>query len=108
MGVALATADGIAGDDADDGLRLDADVVGTAANVDGGTTLGVALGAVAQAEPSKAKAINQRRIRRRASQFQAPRASALSPTTRTGELRVRPRARTKIAELCGFSHELAQ
>jgi hypothetical protein len=60
MGVALAPADGTAG--TDDGLGLDAPV-GTAANV--GTTLAVALGVggdVAQAEPSKAMAINQRRI----------------------------------------------
>jgi hypothetical protein len=61
MGVALAPADGSAGDETDDGLGLDA-AVGTAANV--GTTLAVALGVdgdAAQAAPSKAMAINQRR-----------------------------------------------
>jgi hypothetical protein len=63
-GVALATADGVAGDGADDGLGLDAGVVASAAKADGGATVGVALGtddAVAHAEPSKAMAINQRR-----------------------------------------------
>jgi hypothetical protein len=65
MGVALAPADGTADDEADDALGRDAGVVVTAANVDAGTTLGVALGAdgaVAHAEPSNAMAINQRRI----------------------------------------------
>jgi len=65
MGVALVPADGTASDEADDGLELDAGVVVTAVNADAGTTLGVVLGAdgaVAQAEPSKAMAINQRRI----------------------------------------------
>jgi hypothetical protein len=63
--VASAPAGGTAGEEADDGLGLDAGVVVMAANVDSGATLGVALGAdgaVAQAEPSKAMAINQRRI----------------------------------------------
>jgi hypothetical protein len=62
--VALAPADGSAGDEADAGLGLDAGVVGTAPIVDGGAALGVRLGAdgvVAQAEPSRAIAINQRR-----------------------------------------------
>jgi hypothetical protein len=65
MGVALATADGMAADGADDGLGLEAGVVGRPAIVDGGAALGVALGAdgtVAHAEPSKTNAINQRRI----------------------------------------------
>jgi hypothetical protein len=65
VGVALATADGVAGDGTDDGLGLDACVVGSVAKADGGTTVGVALGtdgAVAQAEPSKAMATNQRRM----------------------------------------------
>jgi hypothetical protein len=61
MGVALATADGIAGDEADEGVGLDAGVVGRPAIVDGGAALG-ADGAVAHAEPSRAIAINQRRI----------------------------------------------
>lgn len=65
MGEALATADGVAGDGADDGLGLDAGVVASAAKADGATTVGVALGtddAVAQAEPSKAMATNQGRM----------------------------------------------
>jgi hypothetical protein len=63
--VALAPADGSAGDEADDGLGLGAGRVGTAIIVDGGATVGVGLSAGvvgAHAEPIKATAINQRRI----------------------------------------------
>jgi hypothetical protein len=63
--VTLTTGDGSAGDEAAGGLGLDAGVVDAAANVDDGAALGVALGADdagAHAEPSKAMAINQRRI----------------------------------------------
>jgi len=61
--VALAPADGSAGDEADDGLG--AGCVGTPMIVDGGTRVGVGLSAGvvgAQAEAVNAVAINKRRM----------------------------------------------